>query len=94
MAKKLITVGNFSEYVQNNKLVIAADMIITPGARDKIREQGVEVIYEKSCCEAKSKGRKDSQDFEKKIVEILVKEYNITDPATVQKILSRLKELS
>ena len=42
----------------------------------------------------KKRVRKDSQDFEKKIVEILVKEYNITDPATVQKILSRLKELS
>ena len=94
MKKRLITVKNLSEFVQNKELVVQADMIITPGARDKIREQGVEVVYEKSCCEAKRKGRKDSQDFEKKIVEILVKEYNITDPATVQKILSRLKELS
>ena len=94
MGKRLITVKNLFEYIQDKELVVQADMIITPGARDKIREQGVEVVYEKSCCEAKSKGRKDSQDFEKKIVEILVKEYNITDPATVQKILSRLKELS
>ena len=94
MGKKLITVGNLSEYVQNNKLIIGTDIIITPGAKDKIREEGIEVTYEKSCCSTRSETKKDCQDIDKKVVEILVKNYNITDPVTVQKILSRLKELS
>ena len=97
MKKRLITVKNLSEFVQNKELVIQADMIITPGAKDMIRQQGVEVRYEKSCCESENKVKngmkKDCGDLEKKVIEILVKEYKITDPETVQKILSKLKEL-
>ena len=52
MKKRLITVKNLSEFVQNKELVVQADMIITPGAKDMIREQGVEVRYEKSFCES------------------------------------------
>ena len=52
MRKRLITVKNLFEYVQENELVIQADMIITPGAKDIIREQGVEIRYEKSFCES------------------------------------------
>ena len=52
MKKRLITVKNLSEFVQNKELVVQADMIITPGAKDIIREQGVEVRYEKSFCES------------------------------------------
>ena len=101
MRKRLITVKNLSEFVQNKELVVQADMIITPGAKDMIREQGVEVRYEKSFCESncesenkvKNEIKKDCQNFEKKVIEILVKDYKITDFETVQKILSKLKEL-
>ena len=101
MRKRLITVKNLFEYVQDKELVVQADMIITPGAKDMIREQGVEVRYEKSCCKSNCESRnnirkdvrKDCEDLEKKAIEILVKDYKITDPETVQKILSKLKEL-
>ena len=52
MGKRLITVKNLFEYIQDKELVVQADMIITPGAKDMIREQGVEVRYEKSFCES------------------------------------------
>ena len=89
MKKRLITVKNLSEFVQNKELVVQADMIITPGAKDIIREQGVEVRYEKSFCESNCKSenkvkneiKKDCGDLERKVIEI------------VQKILSKLKEL-
>ena len=84
MKKRLITVKNLSEFVQNKELVVQADMIITPGAKDIIREQGVEV---------KNEIKKDCGDLERKVIEILVKDYKITDFETVQKILSKLKEL-
>ena len=97
MKKRLITVKNLSEFVQNKELVVQADMIITPGAKDIIREQGVKVRYEKSFCESENKVKneikKDCEDLERKVIEILVKDYKITDFETVQKILSKLKEL-
>ena len=55
MRKRLITVKNLFEYVQENELVIQADMIITPGAKDIIRDKGIGVKYEKCCCESESK---------------------------------------
>ena len=97
MGKRLITVKNLFEYVQENELVIQADMIITPGAKDIIRDKGIGVKYEKCCCESESKIKneikKDCGDLERKVIEILVKDYKITDFETVQKILSKLKEL-
>ena len=97
MRKRLITVKNLFEYVQENELVIQADMIITPGAKDIIRDKGIGVKYEKCCCESESKMKneikKDCGDLERKVIEILVKDYKITDFETVQKILSKLKEL-
>ena len=72
-------------------------MIITPGAKDIIRDKGIGVKYEKCCCESESKMKneikKDCEDLERKVIEILVKDYKITDFETVQKILSKLKEL-
>ena len=97
MRKRLITVKNLFEYVQDKELVVQADMIITPGAKDMIREQGVEVKYEKCCCESESKMKneikKDCQNLEQKVIDIIKKEFKITDSETVQKILSKLKEL-
>ena len=91
MKKRLITVKNLSEFVQNKELVVQADMIITPGSKDIISEQGVEVRYEKSFCESncesenkvKNEIKKDCEDLERKVIEILVKDYKITDFETV-----------
>lgn len=100
MGKRLITVKNLFEYIQDKELVVQADMIITPGAKDMIREQGIEVRYEKTCGISNSaseneirKNTRDCEDFEKKVIEILVKNYKITDSDTIRKILSKLKEL-
>ena len=100
MKKRLITVKNLSEFVQNKELVVQADMIITPGAKDMIREQGIEVRYEKTCGVSNSasgneirKNTRDCDDLEKKVIEILVKNYKITDSDTIRKILSKIKEL-
>ena len=41
----------------------------------------------------KNEIKKDCGDLERKVIEILVKDYKITDFETVQKILSKLKEL-
>ena len=56
-------------------------MIITPGARDKIREAGAEIVYE-------------NQSLELKIKEILEKDFNITDDSMVQKVINKIKSMS
>ena len=81
MKKKLVTIGNFSEYISGNKFVATGDMIITPGARDKIREGGAEIVYE-------------NQNLELKIKEILEKDFNITDNSMVQKVINKIKSMS
>ena len=100
MRKRLITVKNLFEYVQENELVIQADMIITPGAKDIIRDKGIGVRYEKTCGVSNyasgneiRKNTRDCDDLEKKVIEILVKNYKITDSDTIRKILSKIKEL-
>ena len=100
MGKRLITVKNLFEYIQDKELVVQADMIITPGAKDMIREQGIEVRYEKTCDVSNyasgneiRKNTRDCEDLEKKVIEILVKNYKITDSDTIRKILSKIKEL-
>ena len=41
MGKKLITAVNYLDYICDNKLFITSDVIVTPGAKDKIRKDGV-----------------------------------------------------
>ena len=81
MKKKLVTIGNFSEYISGKKFVASHDMIITPGARDKIREAVAEIVYE-------------NQSLELKIKEILEKDFNITDDSMVQKVINKIKSMS
>lgn len=81
MKKKLVTIGNFSEFISGNKFIASKDMIITPGAKDKIREAGAEVVYE-------------NQGLELKIKEILIKEFNITDDSMIEKVLDKIKSMS
>lgn len=81
MKKKLVTIGNFSEYILGKKFIATGNMIITPGARDKIREAGAEIVYE-------------NQDLELKIKEILEKEFNITDNSMVQKVIDKIRLMS
>lgn len=88
MSKKLITVGNVSDYISDNRIIVTENMIITPGAKDKLREYGVETVYEKKCCNLSGK----DNELEKKAVEILVKDFNITDPSLIQKIITKIKE--
>ena len=81
MKKKLVTIGNFSEFICGKKFIASSDMIITPGAKDKIREAGAEIVYE-------------NQSLELQIKEILEKDFNITDDSMVQKVINKIKSMS
>ena len=81
MKKKLVTIGNFSEFICGKKFIASSDMIITPGAKDKIREAGAEIVFE-------------DQGLELKIKEILKNEVNITDNSMVEKVLDKIRLMS
>ena len=81
MKKKLVTIGNFSEFICGKKFIASSDMIITPGAKDKIREAGAEIVFE-------------DQGLELKIKEILVKDFNITDNSMVERVIEKIKSMS
>lgn len=89
MSKKLITVRNIQDYISENRIIVTEGMIITPGAKDRLKELGAEIIYGKKCCDLSD----NDKEFEKKVIGILVKEFNITDPSIIQKILTKLKEI-
>lgn len=102
MKKKLITIKNYLDYVCDGKFIVTSDMIITPGAKDKIRAANLEIIYEKEkCCVAHENKNgcegnrneiKSNEELEKKIIEILLKKFNITDVERVKVILQKVKE--
>lgn len=45
MGKKLITVGNYRECISDDKLCMKNDYIITAGAKDALRREGIQLIY-------------------------------------------------
>ena len=81
MKKKLVTIGNFSEFICGKKFIASSDMIITPGAKDKIREAGAEIVFE-------------DQGLELKIKEILKNEFNIKNKYKITKILEKIRLIS
>lgn len=89
MSKKLITVRNIQDYIFENRITVTEDMIITPGAKDRLKELGVEIVYGKKFCDLKD----NDKEFEKKVIGILVKEFSITDSSIIQKIIAKLKEI-
>lgn len=94
MGKKLITVGNYQEYVCGNKLFVTNEYIITAGAKDSLREAGIELVYGNCNCEAEvTKTKNDCCEIEKLLVEILVKEFKITDAEQIKNIIVKVKEL-
>lgn len=92
MGKKLITIKNCCDYVCGQKFYVTKDMIITPGAKDKLRVEGIEVVYGEATPEIKETVGEDIK-LEEKIVEILIKEFNITDFELIKKVIERLKTL-
>lgn len=92
MGKKLITVRNYSEYICGDKFYVTSEMIVTPGAKDKIREAGIEIVYGNKCDNTGCCSITQNKNLEEMVIEILVKDFGITDVELIQKILVKVKE--
>lgn len=94
MGKKLITVGNYSEHICGDKFYVTSDMIITPGAKDKIKSAGVELVYGNKCTTKEcSVTTTQNNNLDERLIEILVKDFGITDAELIKRILTRVKEI-
>lgn len=108
MKKTLITATNYENYVDNGKLFVTKDTIITPGAKDCLRSSGIELVYgvqnkNDNCNCHGNFADSISSNIDKKcdvddtidkmVVELLVKEFNISDVSKIKSILAKVKEL-
>lgn len=96
MGKKLITVGNYQEFVCGDKLFVTNEFIITAGAKDSLRQAGIELVYGSCTCEAesaKAKAKDNCYEVETKLVEMLVRDFKIVDPEQIKVIVEKVKKM-
>lgn len=100
MGKKLVSHKNIEEYIcrNENRAYIDSSLILTPGARDELLKRGVDIVYaarpaEKGDCPAPpaKSGPVTATDSEEralieKTVQILNKEYGLTDRDKIMEI--------
>lgn len=86
MKKILITKNNVEDYIENKRLIVTDNLIVSPGVFDLLRNKDIEVIYGDSIGEEdkeKEDNTKDTEKIEKMIKEILEKEYNLVDSTVI-----------
>lgn len=96
MGKKLITVGNYQQYVNNGKLYMTSDYIITAGAKDTLRVEGIELVYgevKSIAATGKSCNNQCFTEIDKVLVEMLVKDFKLNDPEKIRLVVEKVKSM-
>ena len=86
MKKILITKKNINEYLDAKtcRLVMEPDMILTPGAKDEVRERNYAIVY-KEISESS-----DEISLEDRIKCILKNDYNVEDEALLKLLVKKI----
>lgn len=100
MGKKLVGRDNVEQYICHEEKIITVDqaMILSPGAKDYLREKGISVVYagQKQTASklAQKAGEVHESELYSTIQKILQSDYAITDSEQVavvtQQVLARL----
>lgn len=93
MAKQLITPKNIAEYLQEDKLYVDKNMILSPNVKDYCKENKITLIYgEVKSCEEKKYGKKEStQKLRETVIEVLEQDFNIHDEKLVELVLKKME---
>lgn len=85
MKKILITKKNINEYLDAKtcSLVMGPDMILTPGAKDEVRERNYAIVY-------KISESSDEVSLEDRIKCILKNDYNVEDEALLKLLVKKI----
>lgn len=107
MSKILLTLDNISNYIENDKLNMEKNMILSSSVKDYLAEKNIEIVYKKACeskencnCEVKKTSvEKENLDIAKKeetliqkIERILKDEYKISDKRVAELILKKINQ--
>ncbi len=98
--KQLIGAHNIENFIQDGKLTACgSEIILTPGAKDILRNKGISICYEKPLVEKKCAGKKEEMSVDKQqkeaaaiIIRLLRQEYGIDNSKELQAIAVRVLE--
>ena len=91
MGKKLISPINLNQYISEGQKEILIDksMIVSPGAKDLLEEQGITIIYDNDISKDESR---EKDLLKEKIRDILTREFKINDEKTVENLITKVCE--
>jgi hypothetical protein len=104
--KKLVTKRNIHDYLieGENEFYVDSSMIISPGAKDILRNKGIVIVYghreencskeiteckEVSCLDIEEKSDSELRII-KTIENLLVQEFKVTDAQMIKEIISKV----
>ncbi len=100
--KQLIGAHNVNDFIQDGKSIsVGREMILTPGAKDILLNEGIRICYEKTekernCSERTVKDVASQEEQKKKVTAVIVrllhKEYGIDNPEKLQDISLQVLE--
>lgn len=97
--KRLVTKRNINDYLIDgeDKFYADASTIITPGAKDILRNKGIVIVYGKSvekcvseAVECKEEDSKNEIKIVTTIENLLAQEFNISDAGKIEEITSKV----
>ncbi|WP_026894210.1 hypothetical protein [Clostridiisalibacter paucivorans] len=88
MGKVLLTKKNINQYVSkgDEKIYIGKDMILTPGAKDIIRNMGLTIVYGEKPEEKDCDYCFDPEIVKKDILKMLKEDYGISDEVRLNEL--------
>jgi len=87
MAKKLVSEKGVDEFIVDGNVYMDGSIILTPGAKDVLRNKGVSIVYG-----AKPEMCKKDQ-LEATVAALLKKEYGITDDVQIKAVSCKVVEM-
>lgn len=78
MKKKLITLNNIEEFIEDKKFTVSKEMILQPSVKDYLKNRGISIIY-------------SDENILKKAEEILKNEFKIKNNEVIIDVIERLK---
>ena len=101
MGKTFISADNVDGFIcrADQAFYVEKDMVLTPGAKDKLKNQGISIIYgprpeaRVQTDASAPMGGDDVQELEKLVAQItglLKTEYQVTDPDKLAAVVSRV----
>ncbi|WP_300671295.1 hypothetical protein [Desulfoluna sp.] len=87
MAKKLVSEKDVETLVCGGNFYMDGSIILTPGAKDFLRNKGVTIVY------GAKPERSEEDQLEATVAALLKKEYGITDEAQVKAVSGKVVEI-